>query len=236
MVTIKIADIAIGIDNRFEFVEKFVAGYTTDEAPEFTVSATDEDIENEKKMAEAEYPLDYLESIVMYRKIAERLSEYDALVFHGAVLEMDGAAYAITAHSGVGKTTHVRLWLECFGSRVRILNGDKPILRKIDGQIYACGTPWRGKEHYGVNAMCPLRGIAFFARGKVNVARKIKPDDAVLRLMNQVYLDKKDKLALIRTMRLADSVLKTVPLVELECNMDPEAAMVAYAALTDHYN
>lgn len=230
MLVIKIADIAIGLDNRFEFIEKFVSGYLSDEEPEFIVSVTDADIEAERKIAEANYRDDYLESIVMYRKIAEKISQYDALVFHGAVLEMDGKAYAVTAHSGVGKTTHVRLWLSEFGDKVRILNGDKPILRVIDGEIYACGTPWRGKEHYGVNAMCPLAGIAFLNRGKENLARRIDAHGITLKFMNQIYLGKKDAAMISRTMRLADRILKSVPLYELECNMDPEAAHVAYRA------
>lgn len=232
MLVIEIADIAIGLDNRFEFIEKFARDYITDKAPLFTVNASDEDIEEERKIAEANYPDDYLESIVMYRKIAEKISEYDALVFHGAVLELDGKAYAVTAHSGVGKTTHVRLWLSEFGDRVRILNGDKPILRVIDGKIYACGTPWRGKENYGVNAMRELCGIAFLKRGEINLARKIESREVTLRFMNQIYLAKKDALMMSRTLRLADRILRSVPLYELECNMDIEAARVAYKALT----
>ena len=233
MLVIKIADIAIGLDNRYEFIEKFAADYLSDEQPEFTVCATDEDIEAERKIAEASYPSDYLESIVMYRKIAEKLSEYEALVFHGAVIELDGKAYAITAHSGVGKTTHVRLWLREFGDRVRILNGDKPILRVIDGKIYACGTPWRGKEHYGVNAMRELAGIAFLDRGLENRAYRIDSKGITLKFMNQIYLGKKDALMISRTMRLADKILKCVPLYQLECNMDPEAAHVAYRAFVE---
>ncbi len=230
MLTIKIANIAIGLDNRYEFIEKFAADYVTDEAAEFTVCATDEDIEAERAIAEMDYPVDYLESIVLYRKIAEHLPEYDALVFHGAVLETEGEAYAITAHSGVGKTTHVRLWLSEFGDSVRILNGDKPILRMIDGVIYACGTPWRGKEHYGVNSMAPLKGIAFLSRGSENLARRISPSEVTMRFMNQIYLGKKNALMISRTMQIADRILKNIPLFELECNMDAEAARVAYAA------
>lgn len=233
MLTIKIADIPIGIDNRYEFLTRFCKDYLTDEPPLFTVTPTDEDIKREAEIAEADYPEDYLESIVAYRKIAERIGEFDALVFHGAILEMDGEAYAITAHSGVGKTTHVRLWLREFGDRVRILNGDKPILRIIDGKIYACGTPWRGKESYGVNSMCPLSGIAFLQRGKINLSRRIKAEDAVMRFMNQIYLTKNDALSMVRTMRVADKILKSVPLIELECNMDREAARVAYRAFRE---
>lgn len=231
MITIKIADIPIGLDARFEYTEKYVSEFVTDDKPLFTVSATDAEIERECELSGVHVAYQYAEHVVMYRKIAERLSDFSALVFHGAILEMDGRAYAITAHSGVGKTTHTRLWLREFEGRARILNGDKPIFRIIDGQVFACSTPWRGKEGYGYNAMLPLGGIAFLARGNENRSRRATPDTVSMRLMNQIYISKTNPLSIMGTMRIADRILSAVPLYELWCNMDPEAARVSYDAL-----
>lgn len=230
MVTIKIADIPIGLDTRYDYTEKYVSEFVTDDPPLFTVSATDAEIERECELSGVHVAYQYAEHVVMYRKIAERLSEFSALVFHGAILEMDGRAYAITAHSGVGKTTHTRLWLREFGDRVKILNGDKPIFRIINGVPYACSTPWRGKEGYGYNAMLPLCGIAFLSRGTVNRSRRATPDGVSMRLMNQIYVSKTNPLSVLGSMRIADEILSSVPLFELECNMDTEAARIAYDA------
>ncbi len=233
MITIKIAGIPIGIDARFEYTEKYVSEFVCDEAPLFTVSASDEEIEEECRISGLRVPYQYGEHVAMYRKIAERLGDFSAIVFHGAILEYDGRAYAVTAHSGVGKTTHTRLWLGEFGDRVKILNGDKPIFRIIDGVPYACSTPWKGKEGYGYNAMLPLGGIAFLSRGLVNRSRKATPDEVSMRLMNQIYISKTNVLSISRSMRIADEILSSVPLYELECNMDPEAARVAYRAFVE---
>ena len=229
MVTISIAGISIGLDNRFDYTAEYVKDYVVDCAPQFIVSATDEDIAKEYEYSGIRVPDYYAENVVLYRKIAEKMPDYDALVFHGAVLEYDNIAYAITAHSGVGKTTHTRLWLDEFDAK--ILNGDKPILRMIDGAVYACATPWMGKEGYGYNAIRPLGAIAFLARGAVNLSRKITVDDATMRFMNQVYLSKQSVPLLVRSMRLCDRLLSSVPLYELECNMDKKAAHVSYEAL-----
>ena len=233
MVTIKIADIPIGLDARYDYTEQYVSEFLSDETPLFTVSATDAEIEAECRLSGVNVPYQYAEHVVMYRKIAERLCEFSAIVFHGAILECDGRAYAVTAHSGVGKTTHTRLWLSEFGDRVRILNGDKPIFRIIDGTTYACSTPWRGKEGYGYNAMLPLGGIAFLSRGVENRSRTATADGVSMRLMNQIYISKTNLLSISRSMRVADQILSTTPLYELECNMDPEAAHVAYRAFVD---
>ena len=224
--TIKIAGLAIGLEFNYEYTLEYVKEFLTDEPPVFTVSASAEDIKFEHEYSGIKIPDKYAENVVLYRKIAEKLPEYDALVFHGAVLEYDGVAYAVTAHSGVGKTTHTRLWLKEFEGKAKILNGDKPILRIIDGVVYASSTPWRGKEGYGYNAMRKLGGIGFLSRGVENKARTTTPDGAVMKFMNQIYLSKTDVLALTRSMRVCNRLLSGVPLYEFECNMDPDAAHV----------
>lgn len=231
MIKIKIAGIPIAIHNRFDYFSDFARDYFTDEEPELVICPTDEDFLRERELiGDPNMPEEHLELTIIYRMIATHLYKYDAIIFHGAVIEHEGVAYAVTAHSGVGKTTHIRLWLREFGDSVRVLNGDKPILRLIDGKIYACGTPWRGKERYGVNCMRPLGGIGFLKRGEVNRAFRTTPSEVTVRFMNQIYLDKTNALSLAKNLRLANAVLTKVPIYELECNMDPEAAHVAYGA------
>ena len=231
MITVNIAGYPIGIDNKYEHVRLQAEDYLTNEAPIFTVSVSDEEIAAERKKASADLSPGYYESIVSYRKIAERLPEFDAFLFHGCVIELDGKAYVFTAKSGVGKTTHTRLWLSEFGEEVSIINGDKPTLRIIDGVPYAAGTPWRGKEGYGKNAMKRICGFVFLTRGEENRAFEITPGDAVTRFMSQIYLPEKSAKNLSQTMRLADKVIRGVKLIHLECNMNPEAAHVCRAAL-----
>ncbi len=234
MITIKIAGLPIRINNTYSMIDEYSADYITDEEPIMTITPTHEDIERERKIAaeDAEYMSDpFLERLAVYRQIAEQLPNYDAFLLHGSVIECNGAAYIFTAHSGVGKTTHTRLWLSEFGDEVSILNGDKPIIRMFDGVPHACGTPWQGKENYGKNAIKELGGIVFLSRGKENTARRIRPEDAAMRLMTQIYLPKKSSDYLKKTLSLASAMLKNINIVELHCNMDPEAAHVCRAAL-----
>ena len=230
MITLKLAGLCVGIDNRFDYIEKFAEDYLTDAIPDFTVSVTDDELAKEATMTEVSFSDGYLESIVAYRKIAERLPEYDAVVFHGAILATGGRAYAFTARSGVGKTTHTRLWISTLGADVHYLNGDKPIIRMIDGVPYAFGTPWRGKEGYGVNESAPLSAIALLERGVTNSAVTVEPKDGAMRLMSQIYIPRTPRAAAL-TMRVANSIANSVRFVELKCNMDPEAAIVASRAM-----
>ena len=233
MITINIADLPIGIDNRFTHIEAQAKEYLTDKTPIFTVSVTDKDIKEEREASNTNYTDGYYESIISYRKIAERLPEYDAFLFHGCAIEYKGKAYIITASSGVGKTTHMRLWLKEFGSEVTVINGDKPTVRIIDGEPFVFGTPWQGKECYGENIRAKIGGIVFLERAPENKAQKISTDEASTKFITQIYLPKTTRSALVKTMLLADKTINSVKLVRLECNMEREAAYVSRAALLD---
>ena len=59
----------------------------------------------------------YLETLAIYRKIAEKMPAYDTFLFHGSAISVDGKAYIFTAKSSTGKSTHARLWRgECWES------------------------------------------------------------------------------------------------------------------------
>lgn len=231
MINIKIAGLTVEVNNKYPNVEYAARDYITDEKADFSVIATADDLKEERDVSATDYPDAYYESTALYRKIAEKIPEYDGFLFHGSVIDFKGKAYVITASSGVGKTTHTRLWLSEFGDEVSIINGDKPIIRFIDGVPYACGTPWMGKEGFGKNAMRELGGFVFLSRGEKNKAFEISASDALVRFMSQIYLPKKNKLNLLKTMQLADRVISSSRLVHLECNMDKEAAYVCRAAI-----
>ena len=231
MIKIKIAGLTVGLDNKYSFIENVAKDYVSCGAADFTVAVTQSEIEEQRASFDGASD-GYCESLYMYRHIAERLPEYDAFVFHGCVIVHGDSAYLFTAKSGVGKTTHAMNWLSEFAGKVHILNGDKPIIRFIDGIPYACGTPWQGKENFGVNEIVPLRAIVFLERGEVNEIHEIQPKDAILKFMNQVYLPTRSAEYLTRTMKNADRLLKSVPLYKLSCTKDKESARVSFDALT----
>ncbi len=227
-----LAGLNIEAETRLDFVEKLTEDYRSSaESTDFSVSVTDSDIEYEASMSDVRYAKGYLESIALYRKIAEKLPFFDAVVFHGAVIAYKGKAYAFTARSGVGKTTHIRLWLEQFGDSVHILNGDKPILRVIDGVVYASGTPWRGKEGYGIPEMLPLEAVAFIDRAEEPSANEITSSDALMRFASQIYVPNEPRAAML-SLSVLNKVISGVKLFDVRANMKPESAIASFAALT----
>ncbi len=226
--SIKIADIVVEIQNRFRYVEDFCRDYRVEgEKAEFSVSATEEEIDEELKIAGVDLPRAYAEATCIHRQIARRLSEFDAFLLHSAVISCDGVGYAFAARSGVGKSTHILLWMKTFGERVRVVNGDKPILRLVDGKFRVYGTPWCGKEGLGENTSCVLGALCFLERGKENQIARVTSDEALVRLFSQVYLPE-DAAASAATLDLLDRFIQKTGFYLLHCNMEDEAALVAY--------
>lgn len=232
MFKIKIADFIVGIDNKFDFVEKQCVDYIVD-APskvDFTVFASDEDINHEKEISESDFSKGYLESVCIYRNIAYKLPQFGAFLFHAAVISVDGEAYAFTAKSGVGKSTHIRLWKKLLGERMKIINGDKPILREQEGRVYAYGTPWCGKEGYNLNEKAPLKAICFLERGDKDEIEMFSKSDAAGKVIHQIIVPK-NPTDIVRVLDMLDSTLKKVDVWKLKCTMNISAAEVSYNAM-----
>ncbi len=158
------------------------------------------------------------------------LLNFNGLMLHSSAVVVDGKAYLFSADPGTGKSTHTNLWLKAFGDRAFILNDDKPALRLEDGVWYAYGTPWSGKHDISVDTRVPVAGIALLRRGEENIITPTGGIEAIHGLMKQVNrprrADFREKL-----MELLDKLMQDVPIWDLQCNMDPEAALVAYEAM-----
>lgn len=228
---IKLADLVIEVKNKYEHVAELCKNYLTDdERVDFTVECTDEEIEAEKYSEVGEFPSPYLESLAIYRKICQNALDYDAFLVHSAVIEVDGNAYAFLAKSGTGKTTHISLWRKAIGESVKIINGDKPLYRYVDGDLYAYGTPWCGKEGWNRNARAKLKALCYIERAEQNSIEKITPRESVMRALKQVYIPN-DAKGTSKALELVDRMLNDVQSWIVKCNISTEAALIAYNAL-----
>lgn len=235
MMTIRLAELNIAVDNKYPFVERLCRDYIVADVPrercDISVCVSDEDIEREAMCAEAPTTsLGYAEGLCIYREICRVLPRFDAFLMHAAVIEVDGVAYAFTARSGTGKTTHITLWKKLLGDRVNIVNGDKPIIRFKDGVPRAYGTPWCGKEGYNQNVSAPLAALCFIERATSNTIRPFAGQQMLGRLMGQLLLPKQAD-EVVPLMALIDRMLACVPCYLLGCNMDIEAAKVAFSGM-----
>ncbi|WP_294750701.1 hypothetical protein [uncultured Ruminococcus sp.] len=233
----KIADKVIEVTSMYEKVHSYCCDYETDEAADFSVIISQEDIDfetqREIRCAEREgrEPLassdDYREELAVYRKIAEKMPDYDTILFHGSVIAVDGQGFLFTAKSGTGKSTHTRLWREYLGEKAVMVNDDKPLLKITDSGVVAYGTPYNGKHRLGCNMSVPLKAVCILTRGEKNSIVRIDKSEAYAMLLQQVYRPLRT-LQMAKTLRLIDELSEKTELYRLACNMDIDAAEVAY--------
>lgn len=221
------ADFNVEFKDAFGGVKRLCAEYETEKASDFKLSVADEDIAYERSIAQGSFSDSYLETVAFYRKLGEQLPVLGAFVLHSALLDVDGVGVAFAAHSGTGKTTHMRLWKKLLGDRVTVVNGDKPIIRRNDDGFFGYGTPWDGKEHYSCNMKTPVKHICFIERSASNSCEVMPQSQAVNLIFNQVYMPHTSQ-AVSAALQLVSSFLEECSLWRIKCNMDIDAAQTAY--------
>ena len=238
---IKIAGVPFEV--RCEFKEEnreFFKEYLTEDEPLFTIEPTEEDrikIQNGfDRMAEGtqkiQYTKAFLENNAIHALMAEKMVEYNTLLMHGSALCMDGDGYIFTAPSGTGKSTHARLWREAFGDRVWMINDDKPMLRIDDNGVAVYGTPWDGKHRLSRNASAPLKAIVLLSRSESNKIEPLSKAEAFRLMLKQAYISEKASTTKAIA-EMENELVAKVAFYHLHCNMQPEAAMIAWKGMNE---
>lgn len=226
----KIANINFSVNNKYPDLIKACRKYIISDTEDYDISFSISENDLKSEQYDKKYYKPYLEYIALCRKIAEVMPLHNAFLLHSAVFDVDGTGVAFAAHSGTGKTTHMLLWQKLLGDRLKIVNGDKPIVRFFDNEPntpYAYGTPWNGKENLGCNMRTPLKHICFIERAEQNSCERVSKTDVVNLIFNQVYMPK-DPMAAMNTVGLIDRLLSCCNLWKIKCNMDISAAETAY--------
>lgn len=160
-----------------------------------------------------------------------QLLSFDGMLLHASAVVVDGWAYLFSAPCGTGKSTHTKLWLQVFGDRATILNDDKPALRFEDGHWYAYGTPWSGKHDISTNSRVRVAGICVLHQAKENSISLFEGAKAIFALMEQTARPPEAEQRQ-RLMVLLDRLLTQVPVWQMGCNMDSQAAELSYEAMS----
>ena len=227
------------VHSLFDSTRDYCKNYLTEDKPEFTITVTKEDLafEQAELLAEAKaegmkprkFTDPFLDRAAIQRAFADWLFERNILLCHGSTVAVNGRAYLFTAKCGTGKSTHTRLWREVFGDRAAMVNDDKPFLTLTETGVLASGAPWSGKHGLDTNITVPLGGICILERGPENAIFPIETKEALPRLLHETHCPtgREDEFQNLVT-RLA----RTVPLWRMTCTKDPQAAQLAFDAMS----
>ena len=164
----------------------------------------------------------------------QKAVNYNALLLHSSCICVNKKAYAFTASSKIGKSTHTALWKKLFKDSVTYINDDKPLIREINGTFYACGTPWCGNTTINNNISVPLGAIVIISRAKENKMTLSNPnlDPTVAVKIIEQTCRIADNVTAPKLLETVDRLLKKTPVYYLNCNMSDEAAILSYNTIT----
>ena len=236
---LRLADLIVKVYPRYPTLQEFCKDYilkedaysTSEQDTKITVRITDKEIQSENALTEETYPPQYVETLAMLRQVADQMPEYNRVLCHGAVITWKENGYLFTAPSGTGKSTHISLWRKYLGPDVRIVNGDKPLMKIEPSEIRLYGTPWAGKEGWQKNRSTQLDGICILQQAKKNEIRRLNPAEALPLLIRQFYFTDSTVHA-GKTLELMDLLLKKVPVYLLKCDRSEEAVKCSFEAMT----
>ncbi len=159
--------------------------------------------DTERPVYPLEYPLDELLMI-------HRLSRGEGVEVHAVgISDESGSGHLFLGHSGAGKSTTARLWLDRPG--VRILSDDRIILRAHDNQIWMYGTPWHGDAGIASPDCAPLSGIYLLEHGSNNERSLLPPGRAAAELFTRSFVTYHSSEGIRFTLEFLDRVARQVP-------------------------
>jgi hypothetical protein len=162
------------------------------------------------------YPVDQL--LVMYM-----LANREGALIHSSGVDFHGRGYMMSGRSGAGKST-ISKRFESAGHEV--LSDDRIVVREIDGELRMFGTPWSGEAGIAKNKDLPLKGIFFLHQGAVNHLKKIKPAEAMERLIPVTSVPWYDKSVLPTVLTFCEEMISTCPAYDLVFKRDIDVECV----------
>ena len=135
-----------------------------------------------------------------------RSAFYQAAIIHASAVAVKDEGCAFVGPSGIGKSTHSRLWLQHVPG-VRLLNDDQPVLRlHPDGTVRLYGSPWSGKTSCYCNEGVALKVLFFMEQASENQLTPLSGIETFQQLMKATSLMGRDTV----TFRAISSTLASV--------------------------
>lgn len=156
------------------------------------------------------------------------LLRHDAFLLHSSLVMMDGKTVLFSGPSGAGKSTQARLWEAHLGAKV--LNGDRTVIMDREGTFYGGGSIWCGTSGIYHPEQAPIAGIFLVNQAPENSVRRLG-FQAFKPLMTQITVNSWDSAFMEKVTELLARLMETVPIYQLNCRPDADAARLGYQTL-----
>ena len=149
------------------------------------------------------------------------LIRHDRVCFHASCIRTELGGILFSGPSGIGKSTQAKLWCDHRGAE--LINGDRPILQRREGDFLAWGSPYAGSSMCHVNDAVPVSALVFLAQAKENRIRRMGGGEAFRHIYAGLTMYSWDRFFVERAVDLAMELASRVPCYELACLPDVSA-------------
>jgi len=120
-------------------------------------------------------------------------ARHQGILVHAAAVVADGRAWVFAGPSGTGKSHWTR---QCLQHGMTVLDEDRVVLRLLDGQVWAFGTPWHLEPRLCSPQGAPVERLFFLQQAEPDVVREVRPAAAATLLIRSTQLPVYDPQAM----------------------------------------
>lgn len=147
--------------------------------------------------------------------------EHDAIILHSSYILHKGKAILFCAPSGTGKSTQADLWAKHRGAE--IINGDRTLVRRIDGKFTANGVYYAGTSGICKDVTAPIAAIVMLGQAKENRVCRMSGAEVFLGLFRQSAYSKTVPTDPGLAAALLSDAAEKLPVIKLDCLPDESA-------------
>lgn len=220
---VKIADVVFRVCANYQETMDYFSDFLTNEMEQERITIYYEEI-TALKTEYPDYTDEMCERAALKYKMDSILVDYQTFALHASALSYKGNAYLFTGLSGIGKSTHSRLWREAFRDEVIMINDDRPYLKLDNDTVYAYSHPQSGKHNIYTNISCPVRVIGKIVRDSSNYIRHVPRSEFFPFFVQQSFTMDKPSM----TAKIVSNIRKMsmhIWFFEIHCCLDNKAAV-----------
>jgi hypothetical protein len=141
---------------------------------------------------------------------------------HSSSILYKGKAWLFSGHSGMGKSTHTKLWNTLY--HTPFINGDLNLMTITKDGPVIHGIPWCGtSEIYDTNTY-PLGGIVLLGRADTDSCEELPPNEQSLFVMQRLISPSWTEELFSCNLDFTTKLAKQLPICRLKCTKEPSAA------------
>lgn len=231
----KIADVITDIEPKFDYFKNNAKSYiyTGDEKPQIKLRLNSDFLK--RKLAENPHmTMESLEAYYLSSLFSGKIIGFNAITLHSSAILYKDKAFLFSAKSGVGKSTHTRLWIEQFGNEnITIINDDLPVIKNENEEFFVYGTPFDGGTCMNKNLKAPLGAVIFIERDENNSIKRLCKNEIFIRIYQNTKRFNIDKDSTEMMLSNIDKLILAKPFYLLKCNTDIASVAVCEKMLSD---